>query len=378
METNTFPFNPAADDIVRNAAFAPTDEELQRKELVQSLLPLRISVKDEYPPEVCLLQINDIPFFAKGDIHAIKAKQKQGKPNAISLMVAAILGGSWGKLKSRLDGAKVMLIDTEQKGADAQLIYNRIFDLARLPKEDIFHRFQMFRFRSLDTQQKLDATRALITEYAPDIVFIDGIVDLMGNFNEVDDSKLIIEELMRLSTKEVSGIDTAIVCVLHTNKATEDHNMRGHAGTMLSQKAGNVLEVVKNNGIMTVRNSDSRHQEVPEWSFMFNAEGTIVDADEEKARLQEEAKREREEAKALKEKSLYEERKDIVIRIIKQHENGISRKMLITKLRKEIQKSDSLIKTLIKKMIDEDIIIANKFTGIIIMKKTGQNGQNGQ
>lgn len=359
METNTFPLNPAADDIVRKAALAPTDEERQRQELVQSLLPLRISVKDEYPPEVCLLNINDIPFFAKGDIHAIKAKQKQGKTNAISLMVAAILGGSWGKLHACLDGAKVMLIDTEQKGADAQLIYNRIFDLARLPKEDIFDRFQMFRFRSLDTQQKLDATRALITEYAPDIVFIDGIVDLMGNFNEVDDSKLIIEELMRLSTKEVSGIDTAIVCVLHTNKATEDHNMRGHAGTMLSQKAGNVLEVVKNNGIMTVRNSDSRHQEVPEWSFMFNDEGIIVDADEEKARRQEEIKKEREEAKAMKVHDNDEENKRIISSILEANNNLMHKNLLISEFRKKKHLANRTIYNLVNKYIRQGFLAQN-------------------
>ena len=43
-----------------------------------------ISVEDEYPPEVCLLTVDGVPFFAKGDISAIKAKQKQGKTNAIS------------------------------------------------------------------------------------------------------------------------------------------------------------------------------------------------------------------------------------------------------------------------------------------------------
>lgn len=300
--------NLDADAIIRSAAEQPTQEEMERRELVNKLLQYRVSAKDEFPPEVCLLEVDGVPFFAKGDIHAIKAKQKQGKTNAIAIMVAAILCGKWGRLKGILEGAKVLVIDTEQKNADTQLVYNRTLELAGLPKEDIYERFQTFAFRALDTEQKLNAVKALIMEFKPDIVFVDGVVDLMGNFNEVDDSKAIIEELLRMTTKEVSGFDPAIVCVLHTNKAAEDHNMRGHAGTMLAQKAGNVFEVKKDNNIITVHNSDSRHQEVPSWSFMFDAQGNIIDADAERNRLIEEARVQRVNSAAQKAEKTRNER----------------------------------------------------------------------
>ena len=372
MNPNADPFigtgnaiNPEVDAIVTNAPFAETEEERQRKEAVKNLMQYRVSVLDEYPPEVCLLTACGVPFFAKGDIHAIKAKQKQGKTNAISLMMAAILGGKWGKLEACMEGAKVLFIDTEQKGADVQIIYNRTLELAGLPKEDIFDRFQMFRLRPLDTEGKLNAAKALIAEYRPDIVFIDGIVDLMGNFNEVDDSKLIIEELLRMSTKEVSGIDTAIVCVLHTNKATDDHNMRGHAGTMLSQKAGNVLEVEKKNGVMTVRNSDSRHEEVPEWSFMFDKDGNIVDADEVRSAMLEEQKKLREEAAAMRYEDKREERKKLIEKIINENGGPMPRNLLRNSFMQKTRLSKPTTDSIIAKGLKDGWIVKNSSNYIV-------------
>lgn len=354
--------NPSlvADEIINAAINQPTEEEIHRKELVENLLKFRVSAKDEFPPEVCLLEIDGVKFFAKGDVHAIKAKQKQGKTNAISIMVAAILSGKWGRLQGILEGAKVLVIDTEQKDADAQLVYNRTLQLAGLPKEDIYDRFQTFAFRALDTQQKLDAVKALIMDFKPDIVFIDGIVDLMGNFNEVDDSKLIIEELLRMSTKEVSGIDPAIVCVLHTNKQQEDHNMRGHAGTMLAQKSGNVLEVTKKDGVISVYSTDSRHQEVPTWSFMFDADGNIVDADSLRKSIIENQQQER---MANAEKRIEDKKNkkvETLLKIVKQAGGIIARSSLRDKLMKELSLGRSSIDNFLREMIKEEKIVQDK------------------
>lgn len=352
--------NLDADAIIRSAAEQPTQEEMERRELVNKLLQYRVSAKDEFPPEVCLLEVDGVPFFAKGDIHAIKAKQKQGKTNAIAIMVAAILCGKWGRLKGILEGAKVLVIDTEQKNADTQLVYNRTLELAGLPKEDIYERFLTFAFRALDTEQKLNAVKALIMEFKPDIVFVDGVVDLMGNFNEVDDSKAIIEELLRMTTKEVSGFDPAIVCVLHTNKAAEDHNMRGHAGTMLAQKAGNVFEVKKDNHIITVYNSDSRHQEVPSWSFMFDAQGNIIDADAERNRLIEEARVQRVNSAAQKAEVERNERIQQVVNIVIE----AGGKMPIAKLKSKVMSirvcSRTTAERIIKDAIENKRIVSNK------------------
>ena len=354
----------SADIIINEAAALPTEQEKERIEKQEVLKKHLISVKDEYPPEKCILMVDDVPFFANGDLCAIKAKQKQGKTNAISIMVAAILCGQWGQLKCAFENAQVMVIDTEQKPADTQLVYNRTLALAGLPKKDIFDRFRTFNFRALSREDKIKALKLAIMDFKPDIVFIDGIVDLMGNFNEVDDSKQIIEELMRLSTKEVSGIDIAIVCVLHTNKATDDHNMRGHVGTMLAQKSGTVLEVHKSNGIITVSNSDSRHKEVPDWSFRFDDNGNIIDASQERLDIQAEIRRKRADEQLEKAEKDKRERLEVLAKIVNEAKGCIKRSDLKQALISALKKSNSTVKNYMRAWIDEGVIVEDT-NGII-------------
>lgn len=161
---------------------------------------------------------------------------------------------------------------------------------------------------------------------------------------------------MQLSTAKVVGKEVAVVCVLHVNKAEDDHNMRGHAGTMLSQKAGIVLEVTKRNGIMTVSCTDARHQEVPAWSFRFNEEGRIVDADAElmQAAQQHEAEKQQAALKRMEDKR--DERYAIIRQILESEGGKTSRSFLKMKLREKTGLGDSSVNTLIKQAIGNDII----------------------
>ena len=365
----------SADSIITEAASLPTEQEKERGQGLKELLKHLISVDDEYPPEECLLEIDGVGFFPKGDICAIKAKQKQGKTNAISIMVAAILCGKWGQLKAALSNARVMVIDTEQKPADTQLVYNRTLAIAGLPKKDIFERFRTFNFRALTREEKIEAVKLAIMEYKPDIVFIDGIVDLMGNFNEVDDSKQIIDELMRLSSKEVSGVDIAIACVLHTNKATDDHNMRGHVGTMLAQKSGTGLEVKKDNGIITVSNSDSRHKEVPEWSFRFDDNGNIVDATQERLDMQAEIRRKRADNQLEQAEKVKRERFEAMSKIVNDAKGYIRKSELSRALQSVLDKKRSTVDGYIRDWIADGVIKEDANKNVVLVANQIAIGQ---
>lgn len=290
-------------------------------------------------------------------------------------MVAAILCGKWGQLKAALSNARVMVIDTEQKPADTQLVYNRTLAIAGLPKKDIFERFRTFNFRALTREEKIEAVKLAIMEYKPDIVFIDGIVDLMGNFNEVDDSKQIIDELMRLSSKEVSGVDIAIVCVLHTNKATDDHNMRGHVGTMLAQKSGTVLEVKKDNGIITVSNSDSRHKEVPEWSFRFDDNGNIVDATQERLDMQAEIRRKRADNQLEQAEKVKRERFEAMSKIVNDAKGYIRKSELSRALQSVLDKKRSTVDGYIRDWIADGVIKEDANKNIVLVANQIAIGQ---
>ena len=344
------------DDILNNSVTQVPEQDAEEAKLWEDVLKMRISVNDEIEKEEFMLHNGEVAFFAKGDVSAIKSKPKQGKTNSIAAMVAAMLKGSWGPLTCKIEGCNIVWIDTEQRHGDAKRIYLRALKMAGLSMEDNFSRFQMFHLRSFMNDKKMESLKLIIKNCQPDIIFIDGIVDLINNFNDVEESKNIIDTLMRLSTKEESGKNIAIVCVLHTNKAAEDRNMRGHLGTMLTQKAGTVLEVKKNGQIFTVSNTESRNKEVPEWSFRFDDNGDIVDA----TFMVEQATKEQKEKREAEKKTKSEAEKQKLIQtmkdIIRKHGGKIERTIFRNELIDITGKVLSTVNGYISKYINANII----------------------
>jgi len=97
----------------------------------------------------------------------------------------------------------------------------------------------MFFLREFTTEKRLEFVRAAIVHYCPDLVFIDGVRDLLNDFNNIAESSEIVNLLMRLSSQN----NCHICVILHENKA--DNNLRGHAGTELQNKSEAVISVVR-------------------------------------------------------------------------------------------------------------------------------------
>ena len=198
--------------------------------------------------------------------------------------------------------------------------------MTEMPPEVIDDQVALHSLRRIDHDQLLPLLEVAIADDKPQVVFLDGIVEFVASFNDESESKQLIKELLKLSDRH----NCAIVCVLHTNKADEDHNMRGHLGTMLAQKASTVLECKKERGssVITVSCSEARHEEMPEWSITFDEAGHIVDADQQRRQLLEkrrqEVERRRLEATAAKQK----ERLDQCLRVIRDKGGLVSRSQL--------------------------------------------------
>lgn len=344
------------------AVAAPSELELRATTQVEQALAYRMSVHDEIPPEHCVLSVNGVPFFAKGDIHGIKAKQKQGKTTAISLMAAAMLGCDRFAPKAILPTdeqgerrpMKVIFFDTEQKKQDTKLFYERVLELAEMPKdEDSYDRLQVYPLRQLDTDALLPTIETIIRHECPDVAFIDGVVDLMGDFNDLETSKELIRKLLQLATE----CDCAIVNVLHTNKDKDDNNMRGHLGTILAQKAGNVLECTKKGGVFTVSSADSRHQEVPSWSFMFADDSSIVDGAEALRQMEAQAQQDKKEKQEDEKIRRDAARRETVFSIINQHHGRVARSTLLTELGNRLSLGDSMCKNIIKQLREDGAIL---------------------
>ena len=199
-------------------------------------------------------------------------------------------------------------------------------NIRRLLSEVIDAQVSLHSLRRIDQEQLLPLLEVALEDEKPQVVMLDGIVEFVASFNDETESKQLIKELLKLSDQH----NCAIVCILHTNKADEDHNMRGHLGTMLAQKSATVLECIKEKGssVITVKCSEARHEEMPEWSISFDAEGHIVDADEQRRQLLEQRKAEQLQKRQEAIDKEKKERLEKCLRILTDNGGVVSRKQL--------------------------------------------------
>ncbi len=342
-------------DIVGEAVNQPSASEQEKKLLRQILRETRIRTDTEVPPDEYALQVDGKSIFALRDIHAIKAKQKAGKTTALKVFIAALLLGVMFRVKSLLAKPRIVFFDTEQSRTDTKLILQDVAQMTGLPSEAIDAQVSLHSLRRIDHDQLLPLLKVVLEDEKPQVVMLDGIVEFVASFNDETESKRLIKELLKLSDQH----NCAIVSVLHTNKADEDHNMRGHLGTMLAQKSATVLECVKDRGssIITVRCSEARHEEMPEWSITFDQDGRIVDADQQRRQFIEQRKAEQQQRRLDATAEKQKERLDYALMCIRDNGGSMSRKQLTAILMKKFDVKRNTISGYISQWINNGSVL---------------------
>lgn len=341
-------------NIVDEAVRQPSNDELQREQRRRELAALRISSCTVVEPEVPTLTVDGVGLFALSDIHALKGKQKCGKTTALKVCLAAWLKGQQFRVASGLKEPRVLYLDTEQKETDVKKIIDDVKKMTGVSNEYIDEHLILIPLRRRDQDQLLVDLHQLVDDYHPQVVVIDGIVEFVASFNDEALAKQLIHDLLVLSEER----RLAIVCVLHTNKADEDHNMRGHLGTMLAQKAGTVLECRKQDCVITVTCTDARHQEMPQWSIMFGDEGTIVDADEQRRLALEQHRISIQERRKEAQAERQQERLNFALMVIRDHGGCIKRSELTDILIKKFELKRSSVANFITDWLRDGSIVS--------------------
>ena len=280
----------------RVASVLPTKESVEQQKRLEELNRLRVTTDTPLPPIRAVISIDGIPVFELGDVGAVKGKQKMGKSSVLKIMCGALMKGRLFRLKSEVNEARVVWLDTEQKLPDVIKIIEDIKQMTGLDDGYLNGHLRVYSVRTLSYKTLLDDTEKIINAYRPDVVIADGLVDFTPSFNDEALSHQLVNELVRMS----DVYNCAIISVLHENKSTDDHNMRGHLGTMLAQKAGTVLQCHKDkDGVITVSCSDSRHRAMPDWKIRYDEFGHIVSADDYDGRKATEDQRRLEIAKSI-------------------------------------------------------------------------------
>lgn len=217
-----------------------------------------------------LFKFGDVCTIPRGELIAITAKWKQGKSQMQYYLTAVMLAcAPRGIVKPVQDKYKVLLFDTEQSMRDIQVGCQRALQFAGLPTDKNDVRFQPYYLRPLSIEERKRTIEDAVEAEHPDIIFIDGIRDLLKDFNNLDQSGDLIQWLLHLTAE----YGCTVVCILHQNKGREDTNMRGHLGTELVNKVSDCFEVSKKDGKFIVSCVVSRHLTAPDFAFSINAEG---------------------------------------------------------------------------------------------------------
>ncbi len=252
----------------------------------------------EYPDPEYLIEIGGVPTIPKGNVVALSAKWKNGKTFFCDVLTAIFLGcDQFAGCRSLKETGKVLFYDTEQAKSDTYRIRKTID--AMVP-ENRQGDYDVFCLRSVDIDKgedsdemtRFEIIQSGIVHEHPDLVIIDGIADLIYNYNDVYESQDVVNKLAAIANDN----NCAIVVVMHQNKGRMDKNMKGHLGTMLYQKCSDVFNIEKHDTIFEVSHANSRHRQCNGLVFKLDANAVPMDAVAD-SQLQVELERQQNESK---------------------------------------------------------------------------------
>ena len=211
---------------------------------------LRITPESQLKPMDFLFELYGKPCFPRRELVAITGKAKSGKTFVTSMLIACCITQKVLAFKRHTDKdghtestdqepLRVLWYDTEQSDESTQdILRNRIM---KMIASEEFSLYDIFNVRSVGWKERRSLLMEAVERYDPDLVIVDGIRDLVNDINDGVLAQEVMEELMQMAALK----NCCIVCVLHQNKGSEDHNLRGWIGTELMNKAFEVYSCEK-------------------------------------------------------------------------------------------------------------------------------------
>lgn len=223
----------------------------------------------EYVKPNFALSFRGRPFARLGDVQIVSGQAGHGKSMLFSQIITTILKGEFGELRCELsEKPTVLLIDTEQSKDDVIAGKNRVMDLCGYgvtePRDD----FRVIMLRETETAlERWKMTLQAIYEVKPNIIILDGLLDVVRDFNDQSECADMIYKCMQIAT----FYRAAMMCVLHQNP--QSAKLTGHLGSAAMRKVTDILVVSKEKTkggdvIFSVEETKARgHQDIEDWQF---------------------------------------------------------------------------------------------------------------
>ena len=239
-----------------------------------------------------MLEYNGVPFSTIGGIQAISGQKKNGKSFVLTQLMAAILGNGGELTEQYLPGLRVpertieylghepcvLYVDTEMEKLNSAKVLRRVHWLCGWDMKQPNPRFNVLWLKNMprDEEEKPHIRRWRLIKSAiemvnPDVVFIDGIRDLLSSINDEQTAVEIISEMTMLAEERHMCIWNALHQNPRFNSDGEDTKMRGWTGTELGNKVSDTLVSIKSktaSGVtFTVKQMDARGKDLDDWKF---------------------------------------------------------------------------------------------------------------
>lgn len=260
-----------------------------------TLRPYLLDPREDYPEPYYMLEYNGVPFSTVGGLGAISGQKKNGKSFVLTQLMAAILGSNTSeRTRQYLPGLKVpdrtidylghppkvLYVDTEMERLNSAKVLRRVHWLCGVDMNQPFpgDRFAVLWLKNMPKDEgikpykkRYELIKLAIDAIQPDVVFIDGLRDLLASINDEEQGTTILDELASMAEER----RMSIWCALHQNPKVnsdgEDAKMRGWIGTELGNKVSDTFVSIKSktqNGVtFTVKQQDARGKDIDDFKF---------------------------------------------------------------------------------------------------------------
>lgn len=242
-----------------------------------------LDLSEDIPAPIAAITRGGDEALHLGDIQMMTGLMKAGKTSVAAAIAAAVLGGPPEDclgFECPIEDARILYVDTEMQERNTALMAKRILRAAHLPVNKNHPRLKVLSLRECTAARQKDIVFQAIRSFKPQVVILDGIVDLLatGDFNDLGESTEIVKKLMKVSKES----DCAILSVIHTNPNEKDkpQKAQGHLGTMLMKKCSAEINVKasgeENDAIREVRFRHCRNVKPDDFYFKIENNAAVL------------------------------------------------------------------------------------------------------
>lgn len=257
----------------------PGDDEIQRPDFLKAdewfdvdITDNMLDVTQSYDLPRFGLTINGVPCAPIGGLHGITGQAGHGKTMSLTMIMAAYLGdtkhGMSFNLGDMIKTPKVLYCDTEMERENTMMVNLRVCAMLGWGFHEPHDNFNIMCLREeVTAEARWKKILKAIYIYKPNVVFIDGLIDIVADFNDNKQCQEIIFRLMAVA----SHYDISVWTVLHQNPGTT--KMVGHAGSFLERKATDIFETKKEKNrdtgdvSFTLMQGKARSKDIPDIKF---------------------------------------------------------------------------------------------------------------